>query len=50
MSQHTQREWTVGTVLGTHENVGDGLHVGLVLGRDIGMTLVPHAGIISGAN
>ena len=39
-----------GVSLGPHDDVGCGLHVGAVLGRDARMTVGPHAGRIYGTN
>ena len=54
MGQNTQREWTVGPVLGIfmgpYVDVGGGLRVGMVLGNDIGTTVGFHTGRIYGTD
>ena len=40
----------LGVFLGPHEEVGGGFRVGVVLGRDVRMTMVPHAGRIYGTD
>ena len=40
----------LGVSLTPHDNIGGGFCVGAVLGRDVGMTVGPHAGNISGAD
>ena len=40
----------LGVFLGPHEDFGGGFRVGMVLGRDFRMTMVPHAGCIYGTD
>ena len=40
----------MGFSLGPYDDVGDGLRVVAVLGRDVEMTVGPHAGRISGTD